>query len=184
MKALARIDVAVGLIASLPSAATGQECQGLTGWGRFNCLSHNQPDTFVRCNELGIARGYSNMAPGRASFVMTCMIQARRGHIPSGRASGAGEKKTANVISAKSWGCGARNKNGSVRMWNEPTETKARKDALENCARTYGPCEIISCRINVATQDEAHAIWPSDHPVEHCFGHHENACQLGRRADR
>jgi hypothetical protein len=78
MKALVRVAAAAVVITSISSAAIAQDCRGLTGWGRYNCLAQNQPDQYVRCNELGIARGYSNRAPGRASFIMACMSYGRR----------------------------------------------------------------------------------------------------------
>src|SRR6185437_8983772 len=98
MKTLARAATAAVLIASISPAAASQICRGLTGWGRYDCLSQNQPDEYIRCNELGVARGYSNVAPGRASFIMACMIHAQRDRTRS---------------NAKHWGCGARNENGS-----------------------------------------------------------------------
>ena len=84
MNALVRIAAAAVVLVSISSAATAQDCRGFTGWGLYNCLAQNQPDQYVRCSELAIVRGYSNMAPGRASYVMTCMSLNGRG---SGRGS-------------------------------------------------------------------------------------------------
>jgi len=78
MKAFGKITAAAILVASISSAATAQDCRGLGGWGLYFCLAHNQPDKYLRCNELAIARGYSNMAPGRPGFVMGCMMPARQ----------------------------------------------------------------------------------------------------------
>ena len=69
-------------------------------------------------------------------------------------------------------------------MWNEPTEAKARSDVLKNCRDgKEGRCRIISCRAGVDTQEQAHAIWPTNNVVDGCFGN-KDACELGRHADR
>lgn len=64
-------------VASILSAATARDCRGLGGWGRFDCVAHNHPHKYMACGKLATARGHSNRAPGRASFILTCMIRAR-----------------------------------------------------------------------------------------------------------
>jgi hypothetical protein len=60
MRSLARIAAAVVSIASISSAATAQ------------------PSKYNQCYELTVARGYTNMAPGRAQFFYDCMSGRRR----------------------------------------------------------------------------------------------------------
>jgi hypothetical protein len=79
---------------------------------------------------------------------MACMIQAQRDRPRS---------------STEHWGCGARNENGSYRMWNQPSKEKAREDALTNCESRFGPCKLISCSPNVPTRERGYALWPSAH---------------------
>jgi hypothetical protein len=81
------------------------------------------------------------------------------------------------------WGCAARSSGHTFRMWNEPTQAEARNDVLKNCRNSKeGPCKIISCSANVNSQDQAHAIWPSESTVDRCFGD-KSSCQLGRAPD-
>src|SRR5579871_5893755 len=86
---------------------------------------------------------------------------------------------SSSAASAK-WACAAKNSRSTFRMWSEDTEAEARKDVLKNCRDSKGgPCEIVSCRDNVDSQDEAHALWPSRGVVDGCYGD-KSACQMGR----
>ena len=68
-------------------------------------------------------------------------------------------------------------------MWSEDTEAEARKDVLKNCQDfKQGACEIISCRDNVDSQRQAHAIWPATGATDGCYGD-KTACQVGRKPD-
>ncbi|WP_154071481.1 hypothetical protein [Bradyrhizobium lablabi] len=82
MTRLVRIAAAAVMVASFSSGASAQDCRELrgrgNGWAWFYCLAQNDPDKYTRCRELSIERGYSNIAPGWASFVMTCMLRPGR----------------------------------------------------------------------------------------------------------
>jgi hypothetical protein len=85
------------------------------------------------------------------------------------------------------WGCAAKNDQRTFRMWSEDTEAEARKDVLKNCQNfkpKQGACKIISCRDNVDSQDQAHAIWPTAGTVDGCYGDDKSACQMGRGPDK
>jgi hypothetical protein len=69
------------------------------------------------------------------------------------------------------WGCGAINDDGGMgRTWHADSEREARTQALKACATEGKSCHIINCRENIDTQQQAHALWPPQGPVDHCFG--------------
>ena len=78
------------------------------------------------------------------------------------------------------WGCGAIAPDGSMgRTWAAPTEEAARKNALHFCHEEghHSHCRVISCSVNIDTQNQAHVLWPSKSPVDTCHG--SGPCQLG-----
>ena len=67
------------------------------------------------------------------------------------------------------WGCGANNASRiQSRSWGEPSESSARKSAMERCVEVAAKnhdspsCRIASCSSSVDTPDEARALWPID----------------------
>lgn len=69
------------------------------------------------------------------------------------------------------WGCGAISDSGAMgRTWNADSEAEARTLALKYCGTEGKSCHIINCRDNVNTQEQAHALWPPQGPVDHCYG--------------
>jgi hypothetical protein len=71
--ASARVIASVVLLASLSSQASAANCHGLRRAARFYCIAQNHPQKYVQCNEFAVVRGFSNIAPGRANFILACM---------------------------------------------------------------------------------------------------------------
>jgi hypothetical protein len=70
----------IGLLAAVFASTSAEAmaaptCRGLTGWGRYNCLGQRYPRKYLLCSERATELGHSNMAPGRASFIMSCIIK-------------------------------------------------------------------------------------------------------------
>jgi hypothetical protein len=70
------------------------------------------------------------------------------------------------------WGCGYTYTDsigpGDGRLWGLDTEEEERASALNRCKKVHGSnakCRIISCKPNIDTAEQAHAIWPPGGPI-------------------
>jgi len=70
--------VAAVFVSTSAEAMAAPICRGLTGWGLYNCLGQRYPRKYLLCSDRATALGHTNMAPGRASFIMSCIIKLNR----------------------------------------------------------------------------------------------------------